>query len=57
MEAEYMACSNATSEAVWIKRFLDDLKIKEISKKPIAIMCDNQAAINTIKNGKIGLRG
>ncbi|XP_058222672.1 secreted RxLR effector protein 161-like [Rhododendron vialii] len=45
MEAEYISYSGAASEAVWIKRFLEDLKINEIANKPIAIMCDNQAAI------------
>ncbi|XP_058202632.1 MDIS1-interacting receptor like kinase 2-like [Rhododendron vialii] len=57
MEAEYISYSGAASEAVWIKRFLEDLKINEIANKPIAIMRDNQAAIQTIKNGEIGSRG
>ncbi|KAF7130548.1 hypothetical protein RHSIM_Rhsim10G0106900 [Rhododendron simsii] len=45
MEAEYISYSGTTFEAIWIKRFLEDLRINEIANKPIAIMCDNQAAI------------
>ncbi|KAF7138498.1 hypothetical protein RHSIM_Rhsim07G0156800 [Rhododendron simsii] len=57
MEAKYISYSGAAFEAIWIKRFLEDLKINEIADKPIAIMCDNQAAIQTIRNGEIGSRG
>ena len=45
MEAEYIACSSAISEVVWIKGFLKSLNIKETPDDPIKVMCDNQAAI------------
>ena len=57
MEAEYIACSSVISEAVWIKCFLKSLNIKEILDEPIKVMCDNQAAICTIKTGELGTRG
>ena len=30
MEAEFMACSTATIEAVWLKRFLENIKFDQI---------------------------
>ena len=45
MEAEYIACSSAISEAVWIKGFLKSLNIKETPDDPIKVMGDNEAAI------------
>ena len=53
MEAEYIACRSAILEAVWIKGFLKSLNIKEIPDEPIKVMCDNQAAICTIKSGEL----
>ena len=57
MEAEYIACSSAISEAVWIKGFLKSLNIKEMPDEPIKVMCDNQAAICIIKSGELGTKG
>ena len=45
MEAEYIACSTAILEAVWIKGFLKSLNIKEILDEPIKVIYDNQAVI------------
>ena len=57
MEVEYLACSNAISEVVWIKGFLKSSNIKKMPDKPIKVMCDNQVAICTIKSGELGTRG
>lgn len=51
MEAEFIACNRAASEAVWVKGFLVNLKL--IPDKPINIFCDNQAALCTIANGEL----
>lgn len=57
MEDEFIACSTAATEAVWVKRFLEDLRLDQISASKIQLMCDNQAAIAAIKNGEVGPRG
>ena len=41
MEAEYIACSTAVSNAVWIKRFVDSLQLG-IPVRPVSMFCDNQ---------------
>ena len=51
-EAEYIACNVATTFAVWINRFLKDLKI-DLDQEPVQLYCDNQAAISLIKNGAV----
>src|SRR5262249_17029316 len=46
-EAEYIACSMATTHAVWIRRFLTDIDLGLV-EGPIEMYCDNQAAISLI---------
>ena len=48
IEAEYMALSQATQEAVWLRTLLEDLR-KE-SQSPTTIMEDNQGVISTALN-------
>jgi hypothetical protein len=47
-EAEYMAASSATREALWISTFLNELTIIPI--QPISLLIDNQSAISLAKN-------
>ncbi|KAD1189669.1 hypothetical protein E3N88_43182 [Mikania micrantha] len=47
-EAEYIAASAATSQAIWLRRLLEDLDLKP--KMPTKIFCDNQSTINLSKN-------
>ena len=49
MKAKYIVCSNAASEAIWIKYFLANLNIEQIIDGPIEVMCDNQAIKYNIK--------
>ena len=48
VEAEYMALSQATQEAVWLRRLLEELGVK--AAKPTNIYEDNQMAISTAEN-------
>ena len=48
-EAEYMSLSQATKEAVWLKRLYNELNPGEIQER-IVLNCDNQGAINISKN-------
>lgn len=49
-EAEYIAAAEATKEAVWIARFLEELKISCDVYLPVQLYCDNQGAIALSKN-------
>jgi hypothetical protein len=55
LEAEYIACSNATREALWLKRLVND--VLSVAKSPpvttIPIGCDNQGALNLIDTGVV----
>ncbi|GLI62156.1 hypothetical protein VaNZ11_004728 [Volvox africanus] len=47
MEAEYMAASEATKEALWLRLLLSELGY---SLRPTTINCDSQSAIKITKN-------
>jgi len=47
-EAEYMALSQAASEALWIRKFLSELNF--YNQRPIMIYGDNQGSIKLSKN-------
>ena len=48
-EAEYIAASDATKEAVWIKKFVSDLEVFPSITNPIELYCDNNGAIAQAK--------
>jgi hypothetical protein len=52
MEAEYVACSAATQDTVWLKNFLYHLKIIKSTSNPVTIYCDNTTAIVVAKDPK-----
>ena len=52
MEAEYIACSVAVQEDVWLKRFMEDLEINISPTSPVTIYCDSQTAISFFKDAK-----
>ena len=56
MEAEYIACSPTVSNAVWIKRFVDSLKL-DMQDKPVNVFCNNKSAISLIKSGANSSKG
>jgi hypothetical protein len=47
-EAEYVAASNATQEAIWIQRLLS--QIGQLPHSLVRILCDNQSAIGLVHN-------
>ena len=47
-EAEYMALSAATQEAIWLRMLLEDLHIPQ--EQATVILEDNQACIAVVKN-------
>jgi hypothetical protein len=54
LEAEYIACSHATWESLWLRRMMkeaaDGMAVK-ILDGPVPIGCDNQGAIKLIASG------
>ena len=52
MEAEYVACSAATQDAVWLRSFLQHLKIVKTALESMIIFCDNTAALAVAKDSK-----
>jgi len=44
-EAEYIAASEAAKEAVWIRKFIQELEVVPSIESPITIYCDNNGAI------------
>ena len=52
LEAEYIACSNAVREAIWLRRLLSDIEgRKEEIMEPVEMRCDNQGALKLIETG------
>ena len=52
MEAEYVACSTATQDAVWLRSFLQYLEIIKIALEPMTIFYDNTVALIVAKDPK-----
>ncbi|XP_073317213.1 secreted RxLR effector protein 161-like [Primulina huaijiensis] len=52
MEAEFVACTSAVQESVWLKRFLCHLGIVSSPVGPLTICCDSQSAIAYTKDPK-----
>ena len=49
IESEYMAASEATKEAVWIKKFITELDVVSSIVHSILLYCDNNGAITQAK--------
>ncbi|RVW56198.1 Retrovirus-related Pol polyprotein from transposon TNT 1-94 [Vitis vinifera] len=52
MEAEFVACFEASSHALWLRNFILGLGVVDSIAKPLRIYCDNTAVVFFSKNGK-----
>ena len=52
MEAEFIACYEATCHAVWLKNFISGLQLVDSISKPLQIYCDNDVAVRFSNNNK-----
>ncbi|CAL1353246.1 unnamed protein product [Linum trigynum] len=52
MEAEFIACYEATNHGLWLRNFIYGLGIVDTIAKPLKIYCDNSAAVFFSKNDK-----
>ncbi|CAL5348050.1 unnamed protein product [Camellia sinensis] len=56
MEAEFIACFEATSLAIWLRNFIIGFQIVDSISKPLKVYCDNSAAVFFSNNNKSGSR-
>jgi hypothetical protein len=56
MEAEYVACYEATCQAMWLKNLISYFKVVESISRPLVIYCDNTAAVHFSHNTKSSSR-
>ena len=54
MEAEFVACFEASSHGVWLRSFIAGISIVNSISRPLRILCDNTAAVFLAKNNKSG---
>jgi len=52
MQAEYVACFEATGQAVWLKNFIPGLRVVDSISEPLLLYCDNQPAVFYLSNNK-----
>ena len=52
MQVEYVACYEATGQAVWLKNFITWLRVVDSISKPLTLYCDNQPAVIYSSNTK-----
>ena len=52
MYAEFIACYEATGQAIWLKKNIPDLKIVDCIDKPLNMYCDNHPAVFYAHNNK-----
>ncbi|RVW20741.1 Retrovirus-related Pol polyprotein from transposon TNT 1-94 [Vitis vinifera] len=52
MEAEFIACYEASNHGIWLRNFVTQLRIVDGIEKPLRINCDNKAAELYSKNNR-----
>ena len=56
MEVEYVACYEATCQALWLKKLIFGFHIVESISKPLVIYCDNTTVVHFSQNNKSATR-
>ncbi|KAK1603145.1 hypothetical protein QYE76_007880 [Lolium multiflorum] len=57
MQAEFVACYEATGQAVWLKNFIPELRVIDSISRPLTLYCDNQPAVIYASNNKSSAAG
>nr|AAV24758.1 putative polyprotein [Oryza sativa Japonica Group] len=52
MQAEYVACYEATGQAIWLKNFILGLRVVDSISKPLKLYCDNKPAVYYASSNK-----
>ena len=50
MEAEYVACYEATCHAIWLWNSISTLEVVHSISKPLKLFCDNFAVVSFSRN-------
>lgn len=53
MEAEYVACYEASIQVTWLRNFVSEFGVLNSVDKPLTLYCDNQVAIFFSKHDRI----
>ena len=52
MEAEFIACHEASNQGIWLRNFITGLRIVDGIERPLKIYCDNGAAVLYSNNNR-----
>jgi hypothetical protein len=52
MYAEFVACCEATGQAMWLKKFVPSLRVVDGIERPLKLYCDNEPAVLYAHNNK-----
>jgi hypothetical protein len=52
MYAEFVACYEAVGQAMWLKKFVPDLRVVDSIERPLKLYCDNEPAVLYAHNNK-----
>lgn len=52
IESEFVACTSAVQEAMWLRRFFEDLSVVSHASDPVTVYCDSTAALDYTKDPK-----
>jgi hypothetical protein len=52
MYAEFVACYEAVQQAMWLKKFVSDLRVVDSIERPLKLYCDNEPAVLYAHNNK-----
>ena len=56
MEAEFIACYEASNQAIWLRNFIFGLQLVNLVERPLQLYCDNRAVEFYWKNDKSSAR-
>ena len=52
MEAEFVACHEASNQVIWLRNFITGLRIMDGVERPLKLFCDNQSAVLFSNNNR-----
>jgi hypothetical protein len=52
MYAEFVACYEAVGQAMWLKKFVSDLRVVDRIERPLKLYCDNELTVFYAHNNK-----
>jgi hypothetical protein len=52
MYAEFVACYEAVGQAMWLKKFVSDIRVVDSIERPLKLYCDNEPVVLYAHNNK-----